>query len=130
MKKYFLLSLWIGLSVAITSASKLTPAQSAAGGVTAGAAADASESVWITRADGSKSCASDTAQSVEQGAQELKAANIQVLASKKGTDGKMHPMMCGAPTGTQNVYQIPASQLAAAIALGFKSAEKPSSQQN
>jgi len=80
--------------------------------------------IWVTRSDGGKSCANETAQSVEKGAEELHAAGIHVTASKKGSDGKMHPMMCGAPTGTQNVYQIPASELPTAIALGFKEAEK------
>jgi hypothetical protein len=75
------------------------------------------------RSDGSKSCLADDAQSIQGGADELSAAHIHVLDSKKGTDGKAHPMMCGAPTGAQNLYKIPASDLPAATALGFKKAD-------
>lgn len=80
------------------------------------------DTVWILRSDGAKSCSPETAQSVEAGAQELLKADIRVLNSMKGDDGKMRMQMCGAPTGTLNSYLIPKDSLPHAVALGFQEA--------
>ena len=83
------------------------------------------ESVWIAKSDGSKQCATDTALPLEQTAQELAQSKIHVLESKKSSDGKIRVQLCGAPTGSQNYYRIPKSELSAAIGLGFKETQAP-----
>jgi hypothetical protein len=50
---------------------------------------------------------------------ELRAANIAVQAKAKKADGIRHPQMCGASTGTMNVYRINRSELEKARVLGF-----------
>jgi len=50
---------------------------------------------------------------------ELRAASIAVAAKAKKADGIQHPRMCGASTGTMNVYRIRTSDLEKARALGF-----------
>ena len=53
---------------------------------------------------------------LEPGAGEVR---IAVEASGKKADGIQHPRMCGASTGTMNVYRIKTSDLEKARALGF-----------
>ena len=81
-----------------------------------------SELIWVTRSDGAKSCSPGSAQTVESAQRELENAKIRVLKALKANDGKMHAMMCGASSSTVNAYLIPKSELAGAIALGFKPA--------
>lgn len=82
------------------------------------------DAVWITKADGSKSCEKDSGQSTEQGGEELKKAQVKILESKKGSDGKMRVQMCGVPSGSVNAYKILKADLPKAIALGFKESSK------
>ena len=78
--------------------------------------------IWISRTDGGKKCAGDVAETLAQGATELNSAGVQILSSRKGNDGKQHAQMCGLPSGTENVYQIPSADFPKAVVLGFKEA--------
>lgn len=79
-------------------------------------------SVWVLRPDGSQSCGMKAGQTTEEAGEELKKAGVQLLDSMKGTDGKMHAMMCGMPEGKVNAYLIPEKDLLKAESLGFKRA--------
>ena len=52
-------------------------------------------------------------------ARRLTENGIEVIASRKGSDGRVHIAMCGASTGRLNVYTIPAGSLPKARELGF-----------
>jgi hypothetical protein len=84
------------------------------------ASSSGSESVWIMRSDGAQSCKAKEGESLEEGAQELTSAKIRVIAQRKGSDGKMHPLFCGAPAGSTNSYQIQKQDLPQAMGLGYK----------
>ena len=101
-------------------AAILTATPSASSAAKSNRAADAG--VWVSRPDGAVSCAPDSAQSLEKGADELTQSKIAVLESRKGSDQMLHAQMCGIPKGTSNAYRIPKSDLRKAIALGFKEA--------
>ena len=83
------------------------------------ASASAAVQVWITRPDGAQSCSAGSGQSLEDGAAELRKSKVRVLESRKGSDGKMHMQMCGAPTGSTNAYLIPNEDLSRAVAQGY-----------
>ena len=57
--------------------------------------------------------------SLDEMEKDLRAANIAVQARAKKADGIRHPQMCGASTGTMNVYRINTSELEKARVLGF-----------
>jgi hypothetical protein len=84
-------------------------------------AADAT--VWVQQPDGGKSCEINSGDSLTKGAASLKKAQITILDSHKGNDGKMHAQMCGLPSGTANVYQIRKADLPKAMTLGFEEAK-------
>jgi len=50
---------------------------------------------------------------------QLVAANVEVRAVSCGTDGLVNAAVCGAPTGRIGIFDIPATQLAAARSAGF-----------
>ena len=50
---------------------------------------------------------------------ELVKAGIEVISVACGEDGKMHPMLCGTPTGAINIFEIPQKNAAQAFKLGF-----------
>ncbi len=75
--------------------------------------------VWIARPDGAESCSTKGAQTLEEGAAELRGKKVRVLDSRKDNDGKMRAAMCGLPQGSLNAYLIPRSEMAQAIAMGF-----------
>ena len=81
--------------------------------------AKAVDSVWVGRADGSKQCEAEQKELSPAVKEQLKAAGIEVLQSKKGDDGRMRIQMCGAPSGKMDMVQIPRTQLEAAKKLGF-----------
>jgi hypothetical protein len=82
------------------------------------------ETVWIAKPDGGQMCAPGSGKPVEAGLEELKKAGVQVVESKKSTDGKMRAQACGMPTGATNAYQIRSEDLAKAMALGFQSVKQ------
>ncbi len=78
------------------------------------------ETVWITKPDGAQSCAPESGMSLTQGAEELRKAKVTVFDSKKGTDGQMHIQMCGAESGSTNLFLISRENLGVAISLGYQ----------
>lgn len=80
------------------------------------------KSVFVFKADGTKQCGIGSAMSVQQMAQEL--AEIKIISQENKSDGKLYPMVCGAPTGKVNVYEIPEADLSKAVAAGFKEFKK------
>jgi hypothetical protein len=77
-------------------------------------------SVWVAKSDGSQMCNLNTGKSLEDGATELKKANVRVLTSQKGSDQKMHAQMCGLPSGHTNAYEIAKDDLGKAMVLGYQ----------
>jgi hypothetical protein len=94
--------------------------KSAPSGDSTNASSSSVETVWVSRSDGSQSCATDSGQSLEQGANDLKRAHINVVSSQKGNDTKVHAQGCGLPTGHVNAYEIQKSDLAKANVLGYQ----------
>lgn len=80
--------------------------------------------VWVVRSDGAQSCGIKEGLSPEQMGDELRKAGIQVFEMRKGTDGKMHAQMCGAPTGGLNGFEILSADLPKALLIGYKEAPK------
>ena len=76
-------------------------------------------SIEVAKYDGSLQCEMGQPVSLDQMEKELRAASIAVEASGKKADGIQHPRMCGASTGTMNVFRIKTSDLDKARALGF-----------
>jgi len=75
--------------------------------------------VWIMRSDGAQFCVAGSGETLVQGSAELAAAHIEVLESKKGSDGKMHAQVCGGYRGSTNNYLINKDKLNQAVALGY-----------
>jgi hypothetical protein len=80
------------------------------------------ESVWVLRSDGALSCSPDEGVSLIEGAKKLEDAQIPILESRKGSDGKMHIQMCGASKGSTNAFLIPRKDLPKAISIGYQEA--------
>jgi hypothetical protein len=76
-------------------------------------------SIEVAKYDGSLQCEMSRPVSLEDMEKELRAANIAVQAKAKKADGIQHPQMCGASTGTMNVYRINTSDWEKARVLGF-----------
>lgn len=83
-----------------------------------------SEKIWVVRSDGARSCGVQEGEPVDQATAELKKAGVTVFESRKGVDGKMHAMVCGASEGTLNAFLIPEKDLPKTIVLGFSKAPK------
>ena len=76
-------------------------------------------SIEVAKYDGSLQCEMGRPVSLDEMEKELRAADIAVQAKAKKTDGIQHPQMCGASTGTMNVYRINTSDWEKARVLGF-----------
>ena len=76
-------------------------------------------SIEVAKYDGSLQCEMDQPVSLDEMDKELQAASMAVEAKAKKEDGIQHPRMCGASTGTMNVYRIKTSDVEKARALGF-----------
>lgn len=76
--------------------------------------------VEVYKYDGSLQCDRGKEISLQDMAGELTANSIEVKASRKGSDGRMHITMCGASTGRLNVYTIATEHLPRARELGFE----------
>lgn len=81
--------------------------------------APGSATVEVARYDGSRQCEPGDPGSLLRGERQLAEAGIHVLAARKGRDGRIYPAVCGGPTGSMDVYRIPARDLDRARALGF-----------
>ncbi len=83
-----------------------------------------SDSVWVTRPDGSLQCDEKKAGIEEsrlaRAKTELEKAGVEVIASKRRNDGKMRAQMCGMATGDETSFQISATDLPKAKTLGFE----------
>ena len=88
--------------------------------VAAGPAHSASDpaSVAVYRAAGTTQCA-NTSVDLEALSAPLKAAGIEVRASRCASDGLMRKMLCGSPDGRLAVFDIPKKDGAAASKLGY-----------
>ncbi len=76
--------------------------------------------VEVYKYDGSLQCDRGKGTSLQDMARELTDKGIEVKASRKGSDGRMHITMCGASTGRLNVYTIANESLPGARELGFE----------
>jgi hypothetical protein len=79
----------------------------------------ADPSIEVAKYDGSLQCEMGRPVSLDEMEKELHAANIAVRGKAKKADGIQHPRMCGASTGTMNVYRIKTSDLEKARVVGF-----------
>ena len=76
--------------------------------------------IEVFKPDGTLQCGMGSEVSLEKMAAQLRAAGVEVLGSRKGSDGLMRAAVCGAETGAINLYRIPADDLEAAAAAGFR----------
>lgn len=76
--------------------------------------------VQVYMYDGTLQCGLGHEIPLEEMSKMLIGAGIQVLDSRKGTDGLAHIAVCGASTGSINVYTIARESLSAAQELGFR----------
>ena len=79
---------------------------------------DLTQRVFVYKPDGSQQCGMGEKTDLDSMRKELD--KIQVYSAENKHDGMMRIQVCGAPTGYSNVYEINASDLEAAIKLGFK----------
>lgn len=82
-----------------------------------------SSRIKIYKADGSRQCGQGKAIALSEMQKQLTKAGIKVLSSTKGPDGMMHTQVCGAATGTANIYEISSADLKKAEKLGFSRLE-------
>lgn len=76
--------------------------------------------VQIFKYDGTLQCGMGGEIPLEEMAKELETAGIDIVNSRKGKDGLAHISVCGASTGTINVYAIDRAALPAAQKLGYR----------
>ena len=81
--------------------------------------------VTVYKPDGTLQCNQGHEISLSKMQKELTDAGIKVLSSSKDTDGKIHPQVCGTPTGAVNAYQIAVADTAKALKLGFQKKPAP-----
>ena len=75
--------------------------------------------VDVYKYDGTLQCGLGKESSLDAMAEDLTAAGIEVLASRKDKDGLDHIAVCGASTGAINVYTISQAALGIAEQIGF-----------
>jgi hypothetical protein len=76
--------------------------------------------VQIYKYDGTLRCGMGREISLKEMTKELESSGIDVVTSRKGEDGLTHINVCGASTGSTNVYVIDRGSLPAAERLGFR----------
>lgn len=74
--------------------------------------------VDVYKSQGSRQCENGGVPLAEMQRQ-LQAANIPVVNSACGTDGRMYPSFCGGADGKINILSIPSDAVAAASTQGF-----------
>lgn len=74
--------------------------------------------VLVAKHDGSKQCQEKSGSALEEMAKDLN--EIEVFRQFKADDGMMRIQVCGAPTGTHNVYEILATDQDKALNVGFE----------
>lgn len=75
--------------------------------------------VWVAKSDGAKSCGMKDGETLASAEKQLLKAKVDVRHIRKGTDGQMHIMMCGASQGSTNEAEIRAKDLEKAKGLGW-----------
>ena len=78
----------------------------------------AEKKIKIYKPDGSLQCTGGKVTSLEAMAKEL--GDIKIYSQENKSDGMMHVMMCGTPTGRVNVYEINEADFSKVSGLGFK----------
>ncbi len=76
--------------------------------------------VQVYKYDGTLQCGMGHELTLDEMAQELEAEGVEVIASRKGTDGLLHITVCGASTGSINVFVIDRGSLPTAQRLGYR----------
>ena len=76
--------------------------------------------VKVFQYDGSVQCELGSGISLEQMAQQLRNAGIDVICAQKGGDGMVQAGVCGNSTGVINIYTIHDASRADARKLGFE----------
>jgi hypothetical protein len=79
-----------------------------------------SPKVQVYKYDGTLQCGLGQEIPLDDMAKELKGSGIDVLSMRKGTDGLAHISVCGASTGSINVFTIRRDLIAAAQKLGYR----------
>lgn len=78
-----------------------------------------SASVWMQKPDGSKMCGFEKGVEPQKIADQLKSLGISVLRARQGSDGMMHMMVCGGPTGKTVDIEVPEAEVERVKKLGF-----------
>lgn len=76
--------------------------------------------VPVYKYDGTLQCGMGQEIPLEEMEKELRTAGIDVISSRKGTDGLVHIGVCGASTGTINVFVIDSGLLSTVRRLGYR----------
>jgi hypothetical protein len=76
--------------------------------------------IQVYKYDGTLQCGMGHEIPLDEMAKELETAGIDVVTNRKGTDGLNHISVCGASTGTTNVYVIDRRAFPAAQRLGYR----------
>ncbi|MGF1684831.1 hypothetical protein [Photobacterium minamisatsumaniensis] len=77
------------------------------------------ETVYVYQYDGTVQCSPEGEISLDEMEATLTGNGINVISKRKGTDGLNHIDMCGASTGSVNIYEIKTDDLDIAIKLKF-----------
>ncbi len=76
--------------------------------------------LWVSKSDGSKQCEKGAKYSPESAAQELKKAGVMVFQFRNGSDGRIHPTVCGAASGNTVDLEIAEVDSPRAQKLGYR----------
>jgi hypothetical protein len=92
--------------------------------ISASASFSAGAIVQVYKYDGSVQCGGPGI-TLTKMAHQLTHRGVRVIAIRKGTDGLLHPYICGVPDGIINVFEIDARGLSEAEARGFNPLTAP-----
>lgn len=85
-----------------------------------------SDSLWVTRSDGSLQCEPGTGMKLEAAREELVQAGVRVEDGYTTFDGaRVRAQMCGMPAGTENGFLIPRADFTKASGLGYRELKTP-----
>jgi hypothetical protein len=76
--------------------------------------------VQVFKYDGTLQCGMGGGIPLDEMSKDLEEAGIEVIESRKGSDGLLHIGVCGSSTGAINVYVIDRGALPAAQRLGYR----------
>lgn len=86
--------------------------------------AERTDSVWISRPDGSLQCDEKPGTApidpVTAARAVLEKSGVKILEGQKRNDGAMRAQVCGIATGNETTFLIPRSDLSKAKSLGFE----------